>query len=153
MTGNYPTSEYDLAVGRALKVSVDLLDKEDKIDLLALDLLKWSSSFAPGELIPIELLRAIAEKKETNPKVFEGGLYRLLGLGLINENKSGQLRLHELISDFVQHILPDEAGCGTSNPGDFICCGGRQSGEIPRRHAADIGSFKIHHRQGVDRKI
>jgi tetratricopeptide (TPR) repeat protein len=105
-SGEISANDYDQGVARILKVCLNLSSRDTESDQLAVDLLRWISHLAPGEAIPIALLRKVAGERINHPRVFEGGLYRLLGLGLVSENKSCLLWMHELVADFVRRLLP-----------------------------------------------
>jgi hypothetical protein len=96
-------------VGRTFAIGVNRLNKEDKTDRLALDLLARAACFAPGELIPREVLKASMGER-VKDTLFADGLIRLQGLGLVEENDAGGISMHRLVGCFVRDTQPhDEA--------------------------------------------
>jgi tetratricopeptide (TPR) repeat protein len=105
----FSPSGLDLKVGRVLAIDIEWLGKERGTNRLALDLLQQIACFAPGELIPRELLRASAGAKKVGSAVFGYGVNRLLEMGLVEQNNAGDLRMHRLVAGFVRDMLPDKS--------------------------------------------
>jgi tetratricopeptide (TPR) repeat protein len=105
--GEFSPTGHDLSVERTFKIGVERLNKEDKTDSLALNLLKRAACFAPGELIPRKLLM-LSAGEEIDAEAFGDGMNRLLGLGLVEEDEAGDVRMHRLVACFVRDALPDE---------------------------------------------
>ena len=106
--GEFSPTGHDLNVERTFAISVERLDKLNATDHPALDLLMRIACFASGELIERELLRASVGDDVDGTTVGDG-LNRLLGLGLVEENEAGAIRMHRLVASFVLDTLPDEA--------------------------------------------
>jgi tetratricopeptide (TPR) repeat protein len=104
--GEFSPIGHDLGVGRALAIGVERASKENETDRLALDLLKRIACFAPGELIPRELIKTSAGAEKIGTTAFEDGVNRLLGMGLVEENEAGDVRMHRLVAWFVRDTLP-----------------------------------------------
>ncbi len=111
--GASPT-KHDQQILRMFSLSFNSLAAEDKIDILAHDLLLRAACFAPGEPIPRALLLAAlkhGEKTENDYTELDAAdaLRRLTNLGLILRETSGELRLHRLPARFIlEYAAPDE---------------------------------------------
>jgi len=98
---------YDLDVKRTFDINVDKLNQERETDRVALDLLKRISCFMPGESVGRELLKkSIGE--DIDGTVFEDGINRLMGLGLIIGDRAGAVLIHRLVVSFIQEAFPDD---------------------------------------------
>ena len=98
--GEFSPTGHDLDVGRTFEISVKRLG-QNEVDPLALQLLVRAACFAPGVLIPRDLLENCLEK-EIDDKQFADGIKRLLGLGLVEESESGEIWMHRLVAGYVQ---------------------------------------------------
>ncbi|MEZ4866738.1 MAG: tetratricopeptide repeat protein [Caldilineaceae bacterium] len=105
-----PTA-HDQHVARTFALSYEQLQANDEIDALALRLLSHIACFAPGELIPRDLLLLTIEQEgedNTDPldaaMQAEDALLRLMELGLIEVETDEQILLHRLLAIFVQHV-------------------------------------------------
>jgi tetratricopeptide (TPR) repeat protein len=108
-------TNHPLHVGRTFALSYERLDPDDPADSLALALLARAACFAPGEPIPRELLLAtldLAEGDRTAARVTARGLNRLVGLGLLEKEAEGALRLHRLLAAFVRGVAADAEAQG-----------------------------------------
>ncbi len=106
--GEFSPTGHDLHVGRTFAVSVGRLNEEDESDLMALEQLVRVACYAPGELIPRGLLKG-SMGEEVDDTQFADGVERLLGLGLVEEDEAGDVRMHRLVSSFVRQTRPIEA--------------------------------------------
>lgn len=105
MGGHSPTG-HEQNVARTFALSYDRLDVKDPTDALALRLLARSAHFAPNLPIPRSLLLASADRAEDDTAAADA-LTRLAGLGLIEVEVDGAVRLHRLIVLFVQGVATD----------------------------------------------
>ena len=106
--GEFSPTRYDLKIRRTFLIAMERLDPESDTDRLAVDLLKRIACFAPGEVIPRELIMTSGGKEEVDTTVYWDGVNRLQGLGLVEENESGNVRMHKLVACIVRDTLPDE---------------------------------------------
>jgi tetratricopeptide (TPR) repeat protein/transcriptional regulator with XRE-family HTH domain len=107
--GISPTG-HDQSVARTFRLSYDCLDAERPIDALALRLLTRAASFAPGEPIPRDLLKATLDLPGAEkPSARQGtrALQRLVNLGLLEEIGDA-FRLHRLLVAFVRSVAVDQ---------------------------------------------
>lgn len=89
-------------VARTFAIGIDQLNVDDPVDVLARQLLQRAASFAPGELIPRDLLRRTLQRGgDTDDTPTEDALLRLGELGLLETNATGDIRLHRLLATFV----------------------------------------------------
>ena len=117
-------TERELNVAKTFALSYDRLDADDPTDEEALKLLARAAYFAPGEPIPSDLLIATlhpeqeeqARGLEENLQI-EDALKRLTGLGLLEREDQGELRLHRLIAAFVQSVNSDSDAKGAVEQG------------------------------------
>jgi tetratricopeptide (TPR) repeat protein len=109
--GDFSPTGHDLNVGRTFAISIDRLDRKNETDRLATRLLARIACFAPGELIPRGLLKASVGEDIENI-LFSNGMKRLLGLGLVEENETGDVRMHRLVACFVSNTLQDDEALG-----------------------------------------
>ena len=108
MEGEFSPTGHDLNVERTFKVGLQRLNQKKKSDRLALELLRRVACFAPGDLIPRELLKDSAGEA-VDAAAFADGLNRLLCLGLVEQNDAGDVRMHRLVACFVQDTFPEQA--------------------------------------------
>jgi len=80
---------------------------DSETDQMARRLLIRTAFFAPGEVVPRELLRTSCGEG-TQARFFADGLKRLLALGLVQENLRGDVRMHRLVGCYVLNTLEDE---------------------------------------------
>jgi tetratricopeptide (TPR) repeat protein len=104
--GGYSPSGHDHDVGLALSISLEWMQKESETNHLAVDLLKQIACFAPGEFIPLDLIRTSAGADKAGGTEFEDGVNRLLEMGLVEDNLQNDLRMHVLVAWFVRNSLP-----------------------------------------------
>ncbi len=107
--GEYSPTGQDHDVSRAFSIGMKWLQKESQTNRLALDLLKQIACFAPGEFIPLDLIRTSAGGEKDEKAGFEDGVSRLLNMGLVEDNTKGDLRMHRLVAWFVRDSLPIKA--------------------------------------------
>ncbi|HEX6292081.1 MAG TPA: tetratricopeptide repeat protein [Herpetosiphonaceae bacterium] len=95
-------------VARTFEQSYARLDPADPTDALALTLLTYAASFAPGEPIPrwfvLQTLH-LPEDDAERTLLAEDALLRLSDLGLLDTDAAGSLRMHRLVVAFVQAVL------------------------------------------------
>ena len=107
---DYSPTRHDLDVAKTFDISYRQLDPALPLDQLALQLLARASCFAPGEPIPRDLLIATlgldAEDMQAMLQA-EKALARLTGLGLLETEAGGALRLHRLLMLFVHDVGPN----------------------------------------------
>jgi tetratricopeptide (TPR) repeat protein len=99
-------------VGRTFALSYERLDSQEPTDTLALDLLARAAYFAPGEIIPRALLLATLDLPEDDDAVERqaaDALARLIGLGLLDEEKTGALLVHRLLAAFARQTTTEDA--------------------------------------------
>jgi tetratricopeptide (TPR) repeat protein len=102
--GRSPTG-HEQHVARTFALSYDQLQPSDEIDQIARTTLDQAVCFAPGEPIPRALLAAsvgVDEADDVAALRFEHGLARLRELGLILTQEDCALKLHRLLTVFVQ---------------------------------------------------
>jgi hypothetical protein len=95
-------------VARTFGVSYTQLNGADPLDAQALALLARVAYFAPGELIPRDLLLATLRQTDADFQTAlqnENALARLVALGLVEEEAEGALRMHRLLTEFVRALL------------------------------------------------
>lgn len=111
--GISPTS-HDQHVARTFALSYEPLVMTDDTDRLALHLLANIACFAPGEMIPRDLLFMTMRKGNVvqgrmqdsilpSLMEIEDALYRLIELGLVEIDITGQVVLHRLLGLFVKN--------------------------------------------------
>lgn len=100
----------DLQFGRAVKLSLEHLNTENKTDQFSLDLLSWMSWFAADVPIPPEWLGSIAGEQQVHFKTFEAALESLVDMGLVQKNDHSQALLHERVAYFVKEFIPGDKG-------------------------------------------
>ncbi len=102
---NFSPTGHELHIARTFALSYERLDSTNTQDAIAQDLLARIACFAPGELIPRKLLRLTIKSELPQEKyilLVADGLNRLITLGLIDAEGSGELRLHRLIAAFAK---------------------------------------------------
>jgi tetratricopeptide (TPR) repeat protein len=101
--GTYTTAHVQ-HVERTLALSYERLTRSDAIDAAALKVLARAASFAPGEPIPRELLRATmgAPDDDRLEAVVVKALRRLGTLGLLDKQQGESYRMHRLLAMFVR---------------------------------------------------
>jgi tetratricopeptide (TPR) repeat protein len=102
-------SRHDLDVGSTMAISLQKLGQENEFGNVALDLLKRIACFAPGELIPRELLMEAAGVNKIDTHVFEIEINLLQRIGLLEENSNGDIRIHKLVASFIRELNLDKA--------------------------------------------
>ncbi len=103
-SGLSPTKHHQHVAG-ALALSYEQLDVTQPIAATALHLLARAAYFAPGELIPSDLLAATlgtSSKFSEAMTLIEDALTRLVELGLLEMAHDQALRLHRLIAAYVR---------------------------------------------------
>jgi Tetratricopeptide repeat len=105
VTGGFSPTGHEHHLERTFIVSYDQLDQHQSTDALALRLLGHAAHFAPGELIPRELL--LASCAITDIFIAAAALARLDELGLLDPAADGALRLHRLVAAFARTISAD----------------------------------------------
>lgn len=86
-------------------LSIDRLDRRDPVDGLAYRLLLAAAWFAPGEPIPLDLLRATL-RSSTEQMRFQTAVQRMLDTGLLLPVDAGAavVRLHRLVAAFLRRL-------------------------------------------------
>jgi tetratricopeptide (TPR) repeat protein len=105
-------TQHEQHVARTFALSYDRLNSADPTDAQALALLARVAHFAPGQLIPRDLLLAAVTQTPEVPSAAlqaEDALRRLLELGLLESDATGAIRLHRLLAVFVRTIAHDAA--------------------------------------------
>jgi tetratricopeptide (TPR) repeat protein/transcriptional regulator with XRE-family HTH domain len=92
-------------VAQTFAVCLGRLDRERKVDRVAVALLARMACMAPGEPVPRDLLARTLE--DVDPMLRSDGLRRLGAVGLVEEGE-GWLRMHRLLARFVRHEGLDE---------------------------------------------
>ena len=90
-----PTS-HELDVARTFAINWNQLSADDETDAIALKLLANAAQFAPGELIPRDLLLStvVSDKEDIMQMLLaEDGLARLIALGFIRVNQANHFVL------------------------------------------------------------
>lgn len=108
--GISPT-RHEQNVARTFALSYDRLDASDPIDALAIKLLARAALFAPGEPIPVDLLRSTLDLPEDEPDAeleVEDALGRIVELGMLEEEEAETLRMHRLVAAFVRDVVAGE---------------------------------------------
>ncbi|MBK9052966.1 MAG: tetratricopeptide repeat protein [Chloroflexi bacterium] len=108
---DYSPTEHDRHVGRTFALSWRRLDEQDETDRLAVALLARAACLASGEPIPRPLLLLTADiEAEDSQQSRQGAkaLGRLVGLGLLEENETGDLLIHRLVAAFVREQQADD---------------------------------------------
>ncbi len=110
-TAGYSPTGHVLSVALTFQLSTDALSPTSNVGCLARDLLTRAACLTPGESIPRELLHLAAGRPDepSEAATVEDAIDRLVELGLLAVEIDGALRLHRLLSRFVQHKLPDPA--------------------------------------------
>ncbi|HEU4327597.1 MAG TPA: tetratricopeptide repeat-containing protein [Roseiflexaceae bacterium] len=104
-------TEREPNVARAFALSFDRLNPHDTIDILARQILARAACLAPDEKLPYYLLRAtikVTEDIEARELAVIDALNRLVGLGLLEREEGGELRLHRLLRGYVRSALMDD---------------------------------------------
>ena len=101
-SANYSPTQHDLNIAQTFALSYQHLTVADETNVLAQSLLKCAAYFAPAEPIPLHLL--FATVGEQPPAAVHEALIRLIGLGLVQEQASDTVSLHQLVVDFVTQM-------------------------------------------------
>jgi hypothetical protein len=112
----FSPSSRERDVARTFALSYDQLDTTDPTDALATQLLARASGFAPGELVPLDLLRSTLDLSGDDPvaaQQMKGALDRLSNLGLL-QTEDGALRMHRLVATFMRGVVADTDAGGPS---------------------------------------
>ena len=105
--GEFSPVENDLKVERIVAIGIERLSEGGDANRQSLDLLRQIACCVPGEFVPRELFTANIASGLTGELALEKGLNKLLGMGLVEQNKVGELRMHRLVAWLVREILPD----------------------------------------------
>lgn len=99
------TTKHDRDVERTFLMSYRRLDPQNEQDRMASAILIRAACFAPGMLIPIELLLTSVNLR---PQMMQGqaAIGRLADLGLMIVEDTG-VRLHRLVANFAQAVILD----------------------------------------------
>ena len=128
--GQSPT-DHDRHVGRTFLASLGRLDPGTPVDGLALRVLGRAAALAPGEAIPLELLRADTPgDAESNageaPSAQHAGrdaLNRTLRLGLLTGDGESPVEMHRLVGHFVRaNVDTAGGGPGCGDRGSHVPC-------------------------------
>ena len=103
---------HQLNVSRTFTISFEQLDPTDEVDRIAWQLLARAACFAPGEPIPQDLLLATVVENEQRDGdqlmallTADDSLRRLIALGILQGEASGQVVLHRLLATFTIDFL------------------------------------------------
>ena len=111
--GVSPTGHFQ-NISRTIALSYNRLDPHQATDALALAMLARAACFAPGELIPSDLLELtlqslqdlrLAKDDAEARRRAEKAVARLVELGLLRVEAGRRLRLHRLLAAFVQEAV------------------------------------------------
>ncbi len=91
-------TEHVTSVSRTFAISIDQLDPANQVDAIALQLLAHAAYFAPGEPIPLAILRDSVQSDELTAI---DGLERLASLGLVTNEAGETIVMHRLVAAFV----------------------------------------------------
>jgi tetratricopeptide (TPR) repeat protein len=114
--GDHSPTRHDLSVAKTFQISLDKLDQNDETDARARRTLAYAAAFAPGEVIPRDLLKLcfmvdqeVEPGEEPQTPNLSPAINRLRALGLTEEDADGDARLHRLLARFVQgaHLEAD----------------------------------------------
>src|SRR5262249_6255734 len=112
-------TDHELHIARTFALSYERLDSTLPADALALQALARVAHFAPGVPIPRNLFigtlsssMSDADVQHTQTQVdpsldIEDALTRLIDLGLLENEEAGALRMHRLLTAFVQGVATD----------------------------------------------
>lgn len=103
-------TQHEQHIARTFALSYERLDMADATDALALRLLARAACFAPGVPIQYALLIATLALDAHDPDAAieaRDALVRLLDLGLVEPDDARDVRLHRLLSVFVQSVVQD----------------------------------------------
>gem|GEM_PF-559213 len=106
--GEFSPTGLELKLERPTAIGIDRLSQEGENTRLVLDLLRQIACFAPGEWIPLELLPKSTGTAQIAMAALRDRVNQLLGMGLVDENRAGDVRMHRLVAWFIRDILPDE---------------------------------------------
>jgi len=104
--GKLPTG-HERDVARTFALSFERLDPRDPEDAVALCLLGRAAFLAPGEVVPVDLLRATLEAGTDDLDarlIAEAALGRLVSLGLVERETSVGVRMHRLVALYVRQV-------------------------------------------------
>ncbi|MEM7113568.1 MAG: tetratricopeptide repeat protein [Chloroflexota bacterium] len=111
-----PTA-HELNVARTFDINFEQLDVADEADAVALQLLVRAACFAPGELIPTQLLLTTMQQDEADlmaELLTDDGLARLVGLGFLRPAEKGSVVMHRLLVQFTHDRLPNDEAAETA---------------------------------------
>ncbi len=101
----YSPTGHELDVARTFALSWEQLDPANEVDATARQLLACAACLAPGEPIPVEWLKTVANH-DTNDIMMtlqvEDGLSRLVTAGFLTMDQGQTVVLHRLIALFTQ---------------------------------------------------
>ena len=114
-------TKYERGISQVFTVIINKLDRRDKVDIAALNLLNQAACLAPGEPIPSVLLRVSRDgshlsqqnylirssSSNYDPHLTSKGIGRLVNLGLLDIRKNENsifLLLHLLLAEFVKKV-------------------------------------------------
>jgi tetratricopeptide (TPR) repeat protein len=104
--GGVSPTDHTQHVARTFELSYYQLDTTDPTDALALAVLSHAAYFAPGELIPQDLLLACVQDGVDLDQVARA-IARVIELGLLEVAGQPAFRMHRLLVMFVRHVVPD----------------------------------------------
>ena len=109
---DYSPTGHDLDVSRTFALSLEALEPEDEVDMLAQKLLTRAACFAPAEPIPIPILMATLSETRADfmtSLLAEDGLTRLGQLGFLTIEGRKTAVLHPLLARFTVQFLVDDS--------------------------------------------
>ncbi|MFZ0545409.1 MAG: BTAD domain-containing putative transcriptional regulator [Candidatus Promineifilaceae bacterium] len=97
-------TDHELHVALTFALNITQLDLNDDVDAIAQQLLLCAACFAPGEPIPLVLLRETVVSAEDDliaMLLAEDGLGRLIALGFLQSESGETVVLHRLLAVFI----------------------------------------------------
>ena len=111
-------------IAKTFAISYRQLNPDDSMDQYAVALLKRVGYFAPGEIIPREIVKGTTGQTNSldiSELEIEKAIARPLQLGFMDEVSDGSLRMHHLVSEFIRS-LPNNIEAKHSVEDALISC-------------------------------
>jgi tetratricopeptide (TPR) repeat protein len=102
--GEFSPAENELKVERTVAIGIDRLLEGEDANRQSLDLLRQIAVCVAGEFIPPELFTA-TPSGTTDMHSLQEGLNKLQGMGLVELNEMGEVRMHRLVAWLIREIL------------------------------------------------
>ena len=107
----YSPTGHELDVKRTFALSIEQLNEEDEVDMMAQQILIHAAMFAPAEPIPQDLLQATIIQDETDfltSLLVEDSLTRLITLGFLKAEGREAVILHRLLAAYTLEEVASE---------------------------------------------